>query len=245
MQFFANIARRKLRQGHIPAHIAIIMDGNGTWARRRGLPRNAGHSRGADALRRTITEAAYLGVRYLSVYAFSTENWKRPAEEINHLLSLFVEALRKEVPELVKNKIAIRFLGGLERFSPELQDLMRQAEQDTQNPQALLTLNVLLNYGGRAEIIRAVNKIQQSGVKEITEENFTDYLFTAGMPDPDLLIRTSGQLRLSNFLLWQCAYTEFWFTPKCWPDFDGRLFRQAVHAYQKRQRKLGGVTAVK
>lgn len=241
MQFLANIERQKLRQGKIPAHIAIIMDGNGTWARRRGLPRNAGHSRGADALRRTLTEAAYLGVKILSVYAFSTENWKRPAEEVNHLLNLFMTSLQKEVPELIKNKIAVRFLGGLERFSPELQNLMRQAEQDTQNPKTLLTLNVMLNYGGRAEIVRAVNKILQSDTKEITEENFADHLFTAKLPDPDLLIRTSGQLRISNFLLWQCAYTEFWFTPKCWPDFDGRLLRQAVGAYQKRQRRLGGV----
>ncbi|MDR2432034.1 MAG: di-trans,poly-cis-decaprenylcistransferase [Candidatus Margulisbacteria bacterium] len=240
MRLWENIERRKLRNGRKPAHVAIIMDGNGTWARRRGLPRGAGHARGADALRRTLTEAAYLGIPCLTVFAFSTENWKRPPDEVEHLLGLFKESLQKEIPELCKNKIAVRFLGGLEKFSPELRELMRSAEAETKQERPALALNVLLNYGGRDELVRAVNKALNSGVRTVTEETFAKYLCTAGLPDPDLLIRTSGQLRISNFLLWQCAYTEFWFTPKCWPDFDGRLFRQAVRSYQKRRRRLGG-----
>ena len=240
MQFLDNIQRRKLRRGRIPVHVAIIMDGNGTWAKRRGLPRNAGHSRGADALKRTLTEAAQLGVKYLSVYAFSTENWKRPAAEVNYLLNLFMQSLRKETKELVKNKIAVRFLGGLEKFSPALQKQMHKAEQAAQNKEPVLTLNVMLNYGGRDEIVRAVNKARK--IKKVTEKSFAQFLYTANIPDPDLLIRTSGQLRISNFLLWQCAYTEFWFTPKYWPDFNGRMLRQAVRSYQKRQRRLGGLS---
>jgi len=239
MRFWENIQRRKLRRGSVPAHIAIIMDGNGTWAKRRGLPRNAGHSRGADALKRTLTEAGQLGVKYLTVFAFSTENWKRPTAEINHLMNLFMRSLREATPNLVKNKIAVRFLGGLQKFSPALQKQMRKTEQLTQNDRPLLTFNVMLNYGGRDEIIRAVNKARK--VKKVTEKSFEQFLYTANIPDPDLLIRTSGQLRISNFLLWQCAYTEFWFTPVCWPDFNGRLFRQAVKAYQLRQRRMGGV----
>ncbi|MDR1997173.1 MAG: di-trans,poly-cis-decaprenylcistransferase [Candidatus Margulisbacteria bacterium] len=242
MKFWVDIQRRRLRRGKIPEHVAVIMDGNGTWAARRGLPRSAGHARGADALRRTLTEAAALGVKYLTVYAFSTENWKRPPEEINYLLNLFMEYLRKETTELVRNKITVRFLGGLERFAPELQELMRKAEVETRNPRPLVTINIMLNYGGRDELVRAANQVLKSG-REVTEAALPDYLFTAGLPDPDLLIRTSGQLRLSNFLLWQSAYTEFWFTPQCWPDFSGRSFRQAVRSFQRRQRRRGGVSA--
>ncbi|GBR76749.1 undecaprenyl pyrophosphate synthetase [Candidatus Termititenax persephonae] len=238
MGIWTDIQRHQLRQGLIPRHVAIIMDGNGTWARRRGLPRTAGHARGAEALRRAATEAATLGIQYLSVYAFSTENWKRPPEEVAYLMKLFGQSLREKVPELVEQQIAIRFLGNLKKFSPTLQKLMRRAEQKTSRPAPRLTVNVLINYGGRAEIIRA---IQKSKNKKVSAATFAQYLYTAGLPDPDLLIRTSGQLRLSNFLLWQSAYTEFWFTQKCWPDFNGRLFRQAVRDFQKRQRRQGGL----
>lgn len=234
--------RRLLRSGNIPKHVAVIMDGNGTWAARRGLPRTAGHSRGAEALRRVTTEAAALGVEYLTVYAFSTENWQRPKTEIDHLMDLFLKYLREKVPDLVKNKVTIRFLGGLKKFSPQLQKLMKTAERKTTYAaRPLLTVNVMLNYGGRAEIVRAVNAALQAKEKKLTENSFADYLYTAGLPDPDLLLRTSGQLRLSNFLLWQSAYTEFWFTRKCWPDFDGRLFRQAVRSFQRRQRRKGAL----
>ncbi|MDR1113920.1 MAG: di-trans,poly-cis-decaprenylcistransferase [Candidatus Margulisbacteria bacterium] len=244
LSIWTDIQRRRLRAGNIPGHVAVIMDGNGTWAARRGLPRTAGHSRGAEALRRVTTEAAALGVKYLTVYAFSTENWKRPRAEIQHLMDLFAKYLREKVPDLVKNKITIRFLGGLKKFSPPLQKLMKTAERKTTYAaQPLLTVNVMLNYGGRAEIIRAVNAALKAGEKKLTEETFAKYLFTADLPDPDLLIRTSGQLRLSNFLLWQSAYTEFWFTRKCWPDFDGRLFRQAVRSFQRRQRRKGALHA--
>jgi undecaprenyl diphosphate synthase len=234
--------RRLLRSGNIPRHVAVIMDGNGTWAARRRLPRTAGHARGAEALRRVTTEAAALGVEYLTVYAFSTENWKRPKAEIDYLLNLFLKYLREKVPDLVQNKITIRFLGGLKKFSPQLQKLMKMAEQKTTYAaKPLLTVNVMLNYGGRAEIIHAVNAALQAKEKKLTENSFTQYLYTDGLPDPDLLIRTSGQLRLSNFLLWQSAYTEFWFTRKCWPDFYGRLFRQAVRGFQRRQRRRGAL----
>ncbi len=240
-EFFAQRERKKLAKKTLPAHIAVIMDGNGRWAKRRGLPRSAGHQRGGEALGRTIQEACSLGIKYLSVYAFSTENWKRPQEEINALQELLKKVLTEQVEDLKKRKIRVRFLGDLSKFSQELQELINKAEKATGFADARLNLNIMLNYGGRPEIVAAVNKIINDNIKQVDEAKFSQYLYTANLPDPDLLVRTSGELRVSNFLLWQIAYSEIWITKKLWPDFNGRLLRQAVKAYQKRDRRKGGI----
>lgn len=240
-EFFAQQQRKKLAKKTLPVHLAVIMDGNGRWATWRGLPRGAGHQRGAEALGRTIQESYVLGIKYLSVYAFSTENWKRPQEEIALLQKLLKKVLTEQVTDLKKRKISVRFLGDLSRFSKELQGLMNKATKETSFSDAKLFLNIMLNYGGRPEIVMAVNQIIKEKHSKIDETLFAKYLYTQGIPDPDLLIRTSGELRVSNFLLWQIAYSEIWITKKMWPDFNGRLLRKAVKAYQQRNRRKGGV----
>jgi undecaprenyl diphosphate synthase len=239
--FLERLERNLLKRKEIPQHIAIIMDGNGTWARRRGLPRTAGHARGASALRNTLKEAVRLGVKYLSVYAFSTENWKRPKAEVDYLMQLFMDSLQREVTDLKSNNIQLKFLGKLDAFSKELKESMQKATKETASSKPALTLNVMINYGAREEIIAAVNNISAAGKSIRSEAEFAEYLYTKGVPDPDLLIRTSGQIRVSNFLLWQIAYTEFWFTDICWPDFNGKRLRQGVKVYQRRQRRKGGL----
>lgn len=239
--WWKNTERRWLKAQELPKHVAIIMDGNGTWAKRRGLPRTMGHARGAESLRRAMTESIALGIPYLSVYAFSTENWKRPKAEVDYLMELFWDSLQKEIPALKKNKITIRFIGGLEKFKPELRSAMHKAEQNTALSKPVLTLLVMVNYGGRDEILRATNKAIAVGKPLLVEADFNKYLQTSGVPDPDLLIRTSGQLRVSNFLLWQIAYAEIWVTKTLWPDFNGKTFRIALKDYLKRQRRLGGI----
>jgi undecaprenyl diphosphate synthase len=240
-RFFEEQERNVLRRGEIPAHIAVIMDGNGTWAKRRGLPRTAGHAQGARALRKVLQESARLGVRYLTVYAFSTENWKRPKSEVDYLMQLFMESMQKEVPDLIKNKVQLRFLGDLSAFSAELSAMMQDSMKKTDVAKPRVTLNVMINYGARNELYRAMKKITEQKKILKDENDLGNYLDTAGLPDPDLLIRTSGQLRISNFLLWQSAYTEFWFTDKCWPDFNGSVLRTAVREYQRRHRRRGGL----
>lgn len=235
------LERQWLRQRQLPKHVAIIMDGNGTWAKRRGLPRTAGHARGAEALRRAMSEAIVLCIPYLSVYAFSTENWQRPKAEVDYLMDLFWDSLKKEIPALKKNKISIRFIGGLEKFKPELRTAMLAAEKETALAAPALSLLVMVNYGGRDEILRAVNKVVAAGKTLSTEAEFEPYLQTAGVPDPDLLIRTSGQLRVSNYLLWQIAYAEIWVTSTLWPDFTGKTLRAAMSAYLRRHRRKGGL----
>ncbi len=241
LAFLAELERKALCRKEIPQHIAIIMDGNGRWAKQRGLPRLAGHSRGSAALKKAIQEAAKLGIKYLSVYAFSTENWQRPKDEVDGLMQLFMQAMHNEIADLKKNKIALKFLGNLSKFSLEMQTSMKKAEQETNFADKRLQLNVMINYGSRAELLQAVNKITAAGKKNVTEEQFSAELYTKGIPDPDLLIRTSGEQRISNYLLWQLSYAEFWFTKKYWPDFDGRVLRQAVRDYQQRQRRKGGI----
>lgn len=237
---FAQWQRTLIFKKKLPEHIAIIMDGNGRWAKMRGLPRLAGHSQGLKALEKTVREAALLGVKYLSVYAFSTENWKRPAEEINGLMRLFLEGMQKAMQELIGNNIKINFLGELSKFPAEIQKMIKETTEKSKNNKKLI-LNIMLNYGARAEIIQAVNNILKTDKKSIDAADFSNYLYTKDLPDPDLLIRTSGEQRISNFLLWQCAYTEFWFTKKFWPDFNGKTLRQAISSFQQRQRRQGGL----
>ncbi|MCD6520383.1 MAG: isoprenyl transferase [Anaerolineae bacterium] len=234
-----------LEQGElkvVPTHVAIIMDGNGRWARARGVPRVAGHRAGARNLRRVLRDVIELGIKVLTVYAFSTENWRRPEREVRALLSLFGRMIDNELDELKRNGVRIRHVGRTERLSPQLVKKIRYAEQVTQENDRLI-LNVAFNYGGRAELVDAVRRIVAEGLapEQIDEQTIAEHLYTAGMPDPDLIIRTGGEMRLSNFLLWQGAYAEFYVTPTFWPDFDREELLKALLDYQNRQRRFGGL----
>jgi undecaprenyl diphosphate synthase len=226
---------------HPPAHIAIIMDGNGRWAVNRGLPRIEGHRRGADAVRRTVHAAAEMGVEYLTLFGFSSENWNRPEEEVSELMRLLSYYLRSETAELHKNNIRIRIIGERSRFSKDIISLIENAEELTKDNTSL-TLAIALNYGGRQDILQAAKRVAESGLRlsdEAFEMAFEESLMTVGMPDPDLMIRTSGEQRISNFLLWQCAYTEMVFCDAFWPDFDRKHLEQAIEEYSTRDRRFG------
>ena len=227
-----------------PTHVAIIMDGNGRWAKSRGLPRIAGHKRGAEAVRRTVRAAAELGIGYLTLYGFSSENWKRPPTEVDDLMGLLRLYLASEIEELDRNGVRLRVIGQRDRLQPEIVQLICEAEGRTAG-NAGLNLTVALSYGGRAEIAEAARclafavKAGELQPEAIDETLFERHLLTAGIPDPDLLIRTGGDLRLSNFLLYQCAYTELWSTTVPWPQFDARAFNDALASYAQRQRRFG------
>ena len=223
----------------LPRHIAIIMDGNGRWAKKRGLPRTAGHKAGAETFRDIATYCKELGMDYLTVYAFSTENWKRPAEEVSAIMSLLEQYLLEAVDTMERDYIRLRFFGELSALSPELQALAHRTD-DISGHYDGFQANICLNYGGRAEILRAAQLCAAAG-EDWTEENFSKYLWSAGIPDPELIIRPSGELRLSNFLLWQCAYSEFYFCDTLWPDFTRADLDKAIIDYQKRDRRFGGV----
>jgi len=228
----------------VPRHIAIIMDGNGRWAQARGLPRIAGHRHGAEAARRAVTAAAELGVPYLTLFGFSSENWGRPSGEIHDLMGLLRHYLRDEIAELHRNGVRLRVIGELGRLDPDIIEMIERAEAMTRD-NARITVTIALSYGGRAEIVAAVRAIAQrvqSGslaAAAIDEDCFTRYLFTAGLPDPDLLIRTSGEQRISNFLLWQSAYSEFFFTKTLWPDFSKHDLEEAIDEFCGRDRRYG------
>jgi undecaprenyl diphosphate synthase len=227
-----------------PAHVGIIMDGNGRWALSRGLPRLAGHRAGVENLRRIITACVEFGIKYLTIYAFSTENWGRPPEEVQGLLFILDEVLQRELAELHKEGVQLRHMGRLEGLAPTTQKKVREAIELTKNNQRL-TLNVAFNYGGRDEIVQAIRQMIADGVKpgEVTDELVSRYLYTAGQPDPDLIIRTAGELRISNFLLWQGAYAEYYAADVYWPDFDKREFRRALEHYASRERRFGLTSA--
>lgn len=226
---------------NIPQHIAIIMDGNGRWAEKHFLPRLAGHQAGTENLREIIKACVEFGVKYLTVYAFSTENWKRSPDEVSGLLKILAESLEKELGELHKQGLQLRHIGRLERLNAELSQKIREAIELTRNNQRLI-LSIAWNYGGRDEIVYAVEQIIQEGIKsnEVDEETISRHLFTANLPDPDLVIRTSGEMRTSNFLPWQTAYSEWYFTPILWPDFKKAELEKAIQAYQQRERRFGG-----
>lgn len=226
----------------LPRHIAIIMDGNGRWATARGLPRTAGHRAGADAVRVTVEECRRLGIAHLTLYAFSSENWCRPAAEVAALFSLLLEFLTKETPAMREQGIALQVLGDMDGLPGPQRAALKHAMAKTADCRAM-RLNLALNYGGRAELTRAMRQLAGKPANEITEESIANALYTAGQPDPDLLIRTSGELRLSNFLLWQCAYSELYFTPTLWPDFNAEELARALQAYAGRQRRFGGAGA--
>lgn len=224
----------------VPAHVAIIMDGNGRWAAARGLPRAAGHREGTKAVRRTIEAALTNGVRYLTLFAFSSENWRRPPSEVKDLTFLLKHYLRSELQELHAQGVRLQVIGERERFGKILADELLEAERKTAQNQRL-TLVLALSYGGRGEIVAAARRAMASGIKpeELTEQSFSDFMYTAGIPDPDLVIRTSGEQRMSNFLLWQLAYAEIWFTKALWPDFCSRDFAMALEDYAGRERRFG------
>ncbi len=227
----------------IPTHVAIIMDGNGRWALARGLPRLAGHRAGTENLRRIITACVEFGVKYLTIYAFSTENWGRPREEVDGLMHILEDVIDRELAELHKEGVQLRHIGRLERLAPKIQEKVLDAIELTKDNDRLV-LNVAFNYGGRDEIICAIQKIIRDGVapENITADLVGRYLFTAGVPDPDLIIRTSGELRVSNFLIWQGAYSEWYVTSTYWPDFDKEAFRKALETYARRDRRYGGLS---
>ncbi len=230
----------------IPVHIGIIMDGNGRWAKKRFMPRLFGHKFGVEALRSVIKRASSLGVGYLTVYAFSTENWNRPQDEVSGLMELLVNYLRSEVDELHENKVRVKCIGDIEALPETAKREIENAYQKTKDNTGM-TLNLALNYGGRDELRRGVVKIAERIQRgeivpnEITDAMIGESLFTAGQPDPDLLIRTSGEQRISNFLLWQLAYTEFYFTDILWPDFDAKELDKAIQVYNQRNRRYGKV----
>ncbi len=224
----------------VPAHVAIIMDGNGRWARRRGLPRQAGHRAGAENLRRIVRACVEFNIRNLTIYAFSTENWGRPESEVRGLMKIFARVLDQESDDLHRQGVCIHHLGDLGGVNPTLQEKVRRALELTKD-NTRLTLNVAFNYGGRAEILHAVRQMLADGVdpNELTEDLFSSYLFTKGLPDPDLVIRTSGELRISNFLIWQAAYAEYYPTPALWPDFGREELYEAIVAFNQRERRYG------
>ncbi|HHH83122.1 MAG TPA: isoprenyl transferase [Chloroflexi bacterium] len=232
---------RKLPE-NIPVHVAIIMDGNGRWARARGLPRLAGHRAGVENLRRVLEAAVEYGIQYLTIYAFSTENWERPPAEVRGLLNILEEVMDRELESLHENGVQLRHIGRLERLRPELQKKVRKAIELTSENSRLI-LNVAWNYGGRDEIVHAIRGMIKDGVKpdDVTEELISRYLYTAGCPDPDLLIRTSGEMRMSNFLIWQGAYSEWYVTPTFWPDFGPEELLEALWEYARRERRYGRI----
>lgn len=237
---------QRLDPGKLPQHVAIIMDGNGRWAQAKGMPRGMGHRMGMEALREAVRVCAELGIKVLTVYAFSTENWKRPREEVNFLMDLLYEYVQRELNELDRQGVQIRAIGHIEDLPERAQKELARAQAATRDNRKLI-LNIALNYGGRTEIVDAARHLAEEVATgklrpgEIDENRFRNYLYTADLPDPDLLIRPAGEMRVSNFLLWQLAYTEFWLTKTFWPDFNRNVFLQALLDYQDRERRFGGL----
>ena len=234
---------RQVAFDRLPAHVAIIMDGNGRWAAQRHLPRVEGHRAGIESVRDTVECAARLGIQVLTLYAFSVENWKRPVTEVSTLMMLLKRYLRSELTTLLRNDIRFRVIGRIDELAPDIQAELKEAIARTSGNRGML-FNIALNYGGRAEIVDAARRAIEAGVRaeDLDETRFASFLYTAGQPDPDLMIRTSGEMRVSNYLLWQIAYAEIYVTDTLWPDFRRRHLIDAVLAYQKRERRYGGIT---
>lgn len=231
---------------NLPKHIAIIMDGNGRWAKERRLPRNLGHKAGVETIRDIVKECSKLKIKYLTLYAFSTENWKRPKEEVTALMRLLIEYLKNEINELHAQDVVIKYIGDIKRLPDACQEALVDSCNKTKNNKGLV-LTLALNYGGRDEIVHAIKEIVKDvksndlSIESIDENTISNYLYTKNIPDPDIIIRTAGEQRLSNFLLWQCAYSEFWYTDIKWPDFKKEDLRKAIFDYQNRDRRFGGL----
>lgn len=247
-KFKKDVIKEKIQldMERIPAHIAIIMDGNGRWAKQRKLPRTMGHRAGMKNIKMMVEESSNLGVKYLTLYAFSTENWKRTKEEVGALMDLVVEFINKEFEELHRNNVKLNSIGDISKLPEKSKAAVEDAMYKTRNNTGL-TLNIALNYGGRDEIVKGVKEIAKEvlegklQIDNIDDKIISDHLYTSGMPDPDIIIRPSGELRLSNYLLWQSAYSEFWFSNINWPDFTKEDLRRAISDFQKRDRRFGGV----
>lgn len=236
---------QKILAGVIPQHLAIIMDGNGRWAAEKGLPRHEGHRQGVESVRAAVRNCNELGISVLTLFAFSTENWQRPISEVNYLMSLPEKYFDSELPELIRNNVQVRLIGESGKLPRKVQKAVREGSEKTKDNDGMV-LNFALNYGSRDEILRAVNlmikDVKEKNVrKKIDEDTFSDYLYTAGLPDPDLLIRTSGELRISNFLLWQIAYSELYFTEVYWPEFSRMHLLEAIDTFQQRKRRYGKI----
>lgn len=241
MALFSSSTRDLPPVASVPQHVAVIMDGNGRWAKKRFLPRVAGHVKGVELVREMVRSCLERGIRYLTLFAFSSENWRRPQDEVTLLMQLFVKALEQEVEKLDRNGVRLRVVGDLSRFEPRLQALIREAEARTAGNSAL-ELSIAANYGGRWDIMQAVNRLATSAPEKLgawTEADLEPHLAMHFAPEPDLFIRTGGEERISNFLLWQLAYTEFFFTPTLWPDFNAAEFDKAIASYQRRERRFG------
>jgi undecaprenyl diphosphate synthase len=240
MKWRINMRNEKIDLSRLPMHVGIIMDGNGTWANKRNLPRNYGHKRGAKTLIDLVYYANEIGIKYLTVFAFSTENWKRPQEEVEFLMNLPINFLNENKEKLNKENIKINLIGRRDRINANLLQKINEAEEETKNNNGINFI-IAFDYGSHDEIVRAVNKIIDDKLTTVDEETFARYLDTASIPSVDLLIRTSNQIRISNFLLWQIAYSELYFTNTLWPDFNKREFNKALIEYQKRERRFGGI----
>lgn len=244
--FFKKKIVHEIDYNNLPKHIGVIMDGNGRWAKKRHLPRSAGHSAGADTLKKIVTECNKMGIKYITVYAFSTENWKRPKEEVNYLMKLLLDYLKDAEKTLAGENVVIRAIGSRKELSKEIQEQIIKTEKFTSKNTGII-MNIALNYGGREEIINAVKAISKDikdekiNIDDIDEKMFSNYLYTKDQPDVDLLIRTSGEQRLSNFLLWQNSYSEMWFTNVLWPDFSKKDLHKAIYDFQNRGRRFGGI----
>ncbi|MBQ4651890.1 MAG: isoprenyl transferase [Oscillospiraceae bacterium] len=238
-----NTAGEREKSG-LPRHIAIILDGNGRWAKKRGLPRTAGHAAGSENFRKIATYCKNIGVEYLTVYAFSTENWKRPQDEVKTIMKLLDRYLKEAISTMERDKIKMKVLGDVSGLSPELQQMVEETNRISQKYEGFQA-NICLNYGGRAEIVEAARRyaaeLAAGNAGELNEESFSTYMYSAGIPDPDLMIRPGGEKRISNFLLWQCAYSEFYFTDVLWPDFTTEELDKAIAEYKSRDRRYGGV----
>ncbi len=236
-----SVFKKKQKERVLPEHIAIIMDGNGRWAKKRSMPRTAGHIAGAKTFKNIARYCNKIGLKYLTVYAFSTENWKRPADEVKGIMNLLRDYL-KDAENFKDENIKVKFIGNLEPLDDDIKELIKKDEDGSKDATGL-NLNIAINYGGRDEITRAVRKIVSDGVnaEEITEQTVSDYLYTAGMPDPDFIIRPSGEYRLSNYLIWQSAYAEYWFSDILWPDFTTKDLDRAIEEFGRRNRRFGGI----
>lgn len=243
MQYINNKAG-ELEKSGVPRHIAIILDGNGRWAKKRGLPRTAGHAAGSEVFRKIATYCKNIGVEYLTVYAFSTENWKRPEEEVKTIMKLLDRYLQEAIATMERDKIKMKIFGDVEGLSPELRALVAKTDEISRKYEGFQA-NICLNYGGRDEIVHAARRYAQDLAEgkagELSEELLSGYMYSAGIPDPDLLIRPGGEQRISNFLLWQCAYSEFYFTDVLWPDFNEKELDKAIAEFNRRDRRYGGV----
>ena len=221
----------------VPRHVGFIMDGNGRWAKQRNKPRNFGHQKGAENVEKVVSACFSSGIEYVSLYAFSTENWGRPKEEVDKIMELFYKFLVKYTKNLIKNEIRLIVSGDKSKLSSKLVELIKESEELTKNYHK--TLNLAINYGGKQEIVTAINTLLKSGKSEISEKDVESVLYTRDLPDIDLVVRTSGEQRLSNFFIWQCAYSEFYFTDVLWPDFDEKCLKDAIECYSKRNRRFG------